>query len=115
MDTRNDVVAGEAINTIAQAFGDAAIRAAAKAAQARPRRPAGLVFDYVPLIHRDSRRLGWGSRTRIEKNQTKCPRSRLDGRFGLGEHPHHGKWRETFEQSITRLGSGMWSWLPVEP
>ena len=112
MDTRNDVVAGEAINTIAQAFADEAFAEGANAAPPRPRRPGGLVFDYVPLIHRDSRLLGWGSRTRKEKNGTKCPRSRLDGRFGRGAHPHHGRWRKVFKES-TVPGTDYWSWLPL--
>lgn len=109
MDTRNDVVAGEAINTIAQAFALAANRLADAEGSTRPRRPGGLVFDFVPLIHRDSRLLGWGSRTRASKNETKCPRSRIDGRFGRGDHPHHGKWQGVFENA-TRPGTNFFYW-----
>ena len=109
MDTRNDVVAGEAINTIAQAYALAANGPADMRSSARPRRPGGLVFDYVPLIHRDSRLLGWGSRTRASKNETKCPRQRLDGRFGRGDHPHHGKWRHLLE-TATGNGADFYTW-----
>ena len=114
MDTRNDVVAGEAINTIAQAFADVTRLQAARVSPAqRPRRPGGLVFDYMPLVHRDSRLLGWGSRTRKEKNETRCPRTRLDGRFGRGNHPHHGHWHDTFANA-TRPEIDLWSWLPLK-
>lgn len=113
MDTRNDVVAGEAMNTIAQAFADAVRHAPEVASHLRPRRPGGLVFDFVPLIHRDSRRLGWGSRTRSDKNGTRCPRNRLDGHFGRDDHPHHGKWRGAYSESLRR-GIDVWSWLPID-
>lgn len=101
MDTRNDIVASEAINTIAQAFANASSGTG---------RPAGLVFDYVPLIHDDTRLLGWGSRTLKRKNETKCPRSRLDGYFGQGEHPRHGKWQAIFDDA-TKPGTDFEHWV----
>ena len=110
MDTRNDVVAGEAINTIAQAFARVARARAIAEGSTRPQRPGGLVFDYVPLIHRDSRLLGWGSRTRASKNETRCPRGRIDGRFGRGNHPRHGKWRSVFANA-TSVGTDFGRWV----
>ena len=114
MDTRNDFAASDAMNVIA--------REAARTAPGpwppvngdlipQAQRPAGLVFDFVPLIHRDTRLVGWGRDALKLVNGTRCPRVYIPGRgrrFGEG-------WRALAAMNATQRGRGglggdVWKW-----
>ena len=112
MDTRNDFAAGDAMNVIARELARSAPGpwppanvSMIPAAQ----RPAGLVFDFVPLIHRDTRLVGWGREAYKLVNGTRCPRIYVPGegrRFGVG-------WREHVENASQSAGLRLWAWAPT--
>ena len=87
LDSRHQVAQAQALNIIARALATAS----------GTKRPAGLVFDWVPLIHMDTRLLGWGARAYSLKNGTACPRvPRIPG-------SHIGNWSEAARPAIEAL------------
>lgn len=110
MDTRNDFAAGDAMNVIAREFARVSPGPwpPVNASVIPPsQRPAGLVFDFVPLIHRDTRLVGWGKEAYKLVNGTRCPRVYMPGagrRFGQG-------WQERVVNA-SRTAEQTWTWMP---
>ena len=106
LDTRNQVSQAQALNAIARAFGEAAASGGEWPPPREPphylvpptHRPAGLVFDWTPVIHLDTRLLGWGQnayKKQATRGGTKCPR--------VKQGPPIGEWRTAAEPVLRRL------------
>lgn len=113
MDTRNDFAAADAINVVAREFARISPGPwppANTSLVPREQRPAGLIFDYVPLIHRDTRLAGWGGSAN-HRNNSRCPRLYMKGagrRFGAHWHQviSNGTISSTDLASIWRWAGG---------
>ena len=94
LDPANEIGLSEIMNRIAMAAADAS-RAAGSP------RPAGLVLDYTPLVHMDTRLRNWmnGTYTEVKANLS-CPRSRV-----RPEMPP-GAWRHLMPSSWPRIRAG---------
>mmetsp|Transcript_23638 Transcript_23638/g.69285 ORF Transcript_23638/g.69285 Transcript_23638/m.69285 type:complete len:182 (-) Transcript_23638:31-576(-) len=119
METRNDFAAEQALNGLANAFAQAAgrwppPRPLQPSDDLRPVsfRPAGLVFDYVPLIHRDTRLVGWGAAAHRRVNGTRCPRL-----LTAADGGRRARWRvwaqEATANATARLAERPWRWTYV--
>ena len=82
LDPANEIGLSEVMNRIAVAAADAS-RAAGSP------RPAGLVLDYTPLVHTDSKLRNWlnGAYTEVKTNIT-CPRRRVRPEMPPGAWKH---------------------------
>ena len=105
LNTRNQVFQARAMNIIAR---DLAIDAGLWPPHTRvltqrpphhlkvpPYRPAGLVFDFTPAIHMDTRLLGWGANAYKRDNGTRCPR--------IPQGPGLGEWKKAAEPALQKL------------
>ena len=109
----------QALNGLANAFAQAAgrwppPRPLQPSDDLRPvsLRPAGLVFDYVPLIHRDTRLVGWGAAAHRRVNGTRCPRL-----LTAADGGRRARWRvwaqEATANATARLAERPWRWTYV--
>ena len=105
LDTRDQVRQAGVLNTIAQEFGRAASvwphpdPFAPHSVVLPSRRSPGLVFDWTPIIHTDSRLLGWGANAFKLTNGTKCPR-RDSPRSATN---FEGPWQEVASPTLAAL------------
>ncbi len=107
LNPRSEWLWSAVINRIAMYFANASQMAPLASSQAHGRRrPAGVVFDYVPLIHMDSRLSGWRGKTLtrvVNGSVTKlqgepCLRAMLP--------PGPGPWQDVADQAIEH----QWVW-----
>lgn len=107
LDTRNQVAQANVVNMIAREFGRAAgpwpppgfspkLGELPHHVVLPNHRPAGLVFDWTPLIHTDTRLLGWGAMAYKTSGGTRCPRIRQGP-------PLDAAWAQTAEPELQRL------------
>ena len=89
-DSRNQWAQAAVLNSIAREFGRAAgpwpPMIQVDGAGLPPKWAAGMVFDWTPLIHRNTKLLGWGPSALKLRNGTRCPRFGNRRAFGRWEH-----------------------------
>ena len=104
MDSRNQWAQAAALNIIAREFGKAAgpwpppsasDELSNHGAVVPSRWPAGMVFDWTPLIHRNTKLLGWGPMALKLRNGTRCPR--------FGKRKGFGRWEDQAEPVLQKL------------
>ena len=104
LDSRNEIGMSELMNRIAVHFAESA-KGASKANSHALLRPAGLVFDYTPLIHNNTRlRDQPVAKLRATSMTVTCPRSRVMPELKAGD------WKDQMQLPHSILAHGWWQW-----